>query len=111
MTDDEFRALALGMPEATERSHHGFPSWRVRGKIFATMPEPGAANVMADEGVIREAVAENPAWCHERWWGKRLAALTVDLGPADDVVVREVVAEAWRRKAPAHVVRAHPDVG
>jgi len=73
--------------------------------------DDGAEHVMADVVVIREAVAENPAWCNERWWGKRLAALTVDLGPADDVVVREVVAEAWRRKAPAHVVREHPDVG
>ncbi|MGH6986898.1 MAG: MmcQ/YjbR family DNA-binding protein [Caulobacteraceae bacterium] len=34
---EEIRALALALPEAIEADHHGFPSFRVRGKIFATL--------------------------------------------------------------------------
>ena len=31
------RALALSLPEAVEADHHGFPSFRVAGQIFATL--------------------------------------------------------------------------
>ncbi|MGH6993122.1 MAG: MmcQ/YjbR family DNA-binding protein [Caulobacteraceae bacterium] len=34
---EEIRALALALPEAIEADHHGFPSFRVQGKIFATL--------------------------------------------------------------------------
>jgi hypothetical protein len=30
------RELALALPEAVEQDHHGRPSFRVAGKIFAT---------------------------------------------------------------------------
>jgi hypothetical protein len=33
---DVARHLALGLPEAVEQDHHGRPSFRVGGKIFAT---------------------------------------------------------------------------
>jgi hypothetical protein len=39
MTIGEARAQALGLAEAAEQDHHGIPSWRVRGKIFATVPD------------------------------------------------------------------------
>jgi hypothetical protein len=34
---DEARSLALVLPEAIEQDHHGRPSFRVGGKIFATL--------------------------------------------------------------------------
>ena len=37
MTADEFRQLALGLPEAVESAHMGHPDFRIRGKIFATL--------------------------------------------------------------------------
>jgi hypothetical protein len=67
------RALALGLPEATEPDHHGMVSFRVRGKIFATVPDDTHLRVMVDEMEIRAAVAENPNACQEFYWGKRLA--------------------------------------
>ena len=42
MTDDDFRKIALSLPEAIESAHMGHPDFRVGGKIFATlMPEDG----------------------------------------------------------------------
>ena len=54
-------AFALSLPEAAQQDHHGIPSFRVRGKIFATVPDDDHLRVMVDEGEIRAAAAENPA--------------------------------------------------
>jgi len=37
VTNEDFRALALALPDATESSHRGHPDFRVRNKIFATL--------------------------------------------------------------------------
>lgn len=110
MTADEVRACSLRLPEAVEQDHHGFPSFRVRGKIFATIPDELHLHVMLDEGGTRLAVAENPAWCEELWWGKRLSGARVALDRADAEIVAEVLADAWRGKAPATLRKAHPEV-
>ena len=34
---DDFRAIALSLPEAVEQDHFGSPSFRVNGKIFAQL--------------------------------------------------------------------------
>jgi hypothetical protein len=94
------RAAALSLPEAVEHDHHGSPSFRVGGKIFATLPDPDHLNVMVEEEEIRAAVAENPSVCEEQWWGRRLAAVRVDLTAADEALVSELLIDAWLRKAP-----------
>jgi len=78
MTPDDARQLALGLPEAVEQDHHGRPSFRVGGKIFATLWDERTMNVMVDEPGIRTAIERHPDWCTERYWGKRLAAVAVD---------------------------------
>ena len=75
----QVRKIALALPEATEQDHHSMISFRVRGKIFATVPDDGHLRVMVDEMEIRAAVAANPDVCQELYWGKRLAAVEVDL--------------------------------
>ena len=72
MTAEEARALALSLPEAVEQDHHGRPSFRVDGKIFATLWSAGRMNVMVDEGGVRAAIDAAPDACEEVWWGKRL---------------------------------------
>jgi hypothetical protein len=37
LTFDQVLALASALPDAVEEDHHGFPSVRVRGKIFCTL--------------------------------------------------------------------------
>ena len=53
---NEARALALSLPEALEFDHHGRPSFRVGGRIFATLWNEDRMNVMLDEGGILTAV-------------------------------------------------------
>jgi hypothetical protein len=103
MTPDEARQLALALPEAVEQDHHGRPSFRVAGKIFATLWDEGTMNVMVDEPGIRTAVETHPRWCTERWWGKRLAAIAVSLPDAPGEGLAELLADAWEHKAPARL--------
>jgi hypothetical protein len=93
------RALALSLPGATERDHHGRPSFRVRGRIFATLWSPTALNVMLADDLIRAAVASEPGACVPRYWGARLAAVQVDLELADPELVRDLLQAAWSRRA------------
>jgi len=100
LTSDDVRHLALALPGATEQDHHGRPSFRVGGRIFATLWDERHANVMMDEGGIRTAVHERPETCSEVWWGKRLAAVRVDLDSAEADVLSELLRDAWETKAP-----------
>jgi hypothetical protein len=98
------RALALGLPEAVEQDHHGRPSFRVAGKIFATLWDEEHMNVMLDPDGIRTAVQAEPSVCAEQWWGKRLAAVRVSLPRADAGLLAELLADAWERKAPKRLL-------
>lgn len=99
------REMALSLPEAVEQDHHGMPSFRVRGRIFATVPDGDHVRIMVDEGDIRAAVAESPDACEEFWWGSRLACVVVDLRVAKREIVMELFIDVWRRKAPRRLVR------
>jgi hypothetical protein len=100
------RALALALPEAVEQDHHGRPSFRVRRRIFATLWDQEHMNVMVDHDGIHTAVQASPEICAEVWWGKRLAAVSVDLRLADADLLGELLRDAWERKAPARLVQA-----
>ena len=100
VSSDEARRLALALPEAVEQDHHGRPSFRVGGKIFATLWDERDMNAMLDEDGIRTAVHEHPETCEEVWWGKRLAAARVDLDRVDAGVLAALLADAWEGKAP-----------
>ena len=101
----EARRLALALPETTEEDHHGITSFRVRNKIFATVPDGHHVRVMLDADATRAAVSDDPDAFAELWWGKKLSGVTVALASADHRRVTELLEEAWRRVAPK---RLHP---
>lgn len=101
---DEARRLALALGEAVEQDHHGRPSFRVAGKIFATLWDEDHMNVMLDEGGILTAVQSDPETCEEVWWGKRLAAVRVDLRRVGEATLADLLAEAWEAKAPRRLL-------
>jgi hypothetical protein len=105
---DDARKLALTLAEATEQDHHGRPSFRVDGKIFATLWDADHMNVMVDEAGILTAVQAHPDICEEVWWGKRRAAVRIDLAAADQKLVADLLRDAWEHKAPARLTRERP---
>jgi hypothetical protein len=105
MTPDDARRLALALPEVVEQDHHGRPSFRVGGKIFATLWDDAHMNVMLDEPGIRTAVQDKSTACEEFWWGKRLRAVQLDLARAGEATAHELLADAWEQKAPKRLLR------
>ncbi len=53
VSPEEFRRLALSLPEVEERTHMNHPDFRVGGKIFATLDYPergwGMVNLIAEQ--------------------------------------------------------------
>jgi hypothetical protein len=95
---EQARAAALALAGALERDHHGRPSFRVDGRIFATLWDSDHMNVMLDEPGILTAVEAHPGTCAEVWWGRRRAAVRVDLRVADEPLLRELLEDAWEGK-------------
>ncbi|MGI8921682.1 MAG: hypothetical protein ACR2HD_08460 [Solirubrobacteraceae bacterium] len=54
------RRLALALPGTIEQDHHGRPSFRVAGRIFATLWDPGHVNIMLDQAGIMTVVQAPP---------------------------------------------------
>jgi hypothetical protein len=112
VTVDEFRSLALALPEAVEAEHMDHPDFRVRGKIFATLgPAPHAwgmvkltpdqqGDFVRDEPDVFEPFAGA--------WGKR-GCTKVHLESATEVTVREALIAAWRNTAPKRLAESLPD--
>lgn len=111
MTEDEARTLALALPEAVERDHHGFPSFRVREKIFATVPDGDTVRIMLDADAAEGAASADPEWCTVLHWGARISGVAVHLPAADRATVTDLLADAWRRRAPAKLVKAFDQAG
>jgi hypothetical protein len=105
VTTDDARRLALSLPEAVEQDHHGRPSFRVAGRIFATLWDADHMNVMLDEPGVLTAVQDHPEVCAEVMWGKRLAAVRVTLSASDSELLGGLLADAWEGKAPARLSR------
>jgi hypothetical protein len=106
------RRFALSLPGTTEEPHFAMSSFRVRGKIFATVPPGGQyLHVFVDEGEAHAAVAEDPAAFELLLWGQRVRGLRVRLDAAGLDRTEELLTESWRRKAPARLVAEWQEPG
>jgi hypothetical protein len=107
MTTAQVRRCALSLPEATEEPHFKYTSFRVRGKIFATIPpDADHMHIFVGEQVREEALAAEPDFLEELRWGKKVVGLRVLLTAAKPGVVHELLREAWLGKAPKRLVAA-----
>jgi len=103
MTPNEFRELALSLPEAIESAHMRHPDFRVGGKIFATLgyPDENSAMVKLSADDQKEFVRTSPGVFTpvKGAWGRQ-GATTVYLPAATTSIVRESLTAAWRNIAP-----------
>jgi hypothetical protein len=112
VTANDFRRLALSLPEAEERDHMNHPDFRVGGKIFATLGYPDKSRAM---------VKLSPEQQHyfskdypdvfvlvKGLWGRR-GATSVHLKAADKETLRNAIRAAWRNTAPKRLVEQFPE--
>jgi hypothetical protein len=92
--------LALALPEATEEPHFHLTSFRVGGKIFATVaPDGSYMNVFVDDEQREMMVTVDPKTYETLKWGK-IGYLHVHLPVAKARDVKTLLRGAWERKAP-----------
>ncbi len=103
MTSQDFRRMALSLPETSEQSHMEHPDFRVGGKIFATLgyPRNGWAMVkltleQQDTFMKAEPAVFVPV---KGGWGRR-GATNVILRAARRTTLRSALVAAWRKTAP-----------
>jgi hypothetical protein len=99
MTVDDFREIALGLPDAIEGAHMNHPDFRAAGRIFATLHadgERGTVNLPPPDqrafsrthpAVFSPAAG---AWGRQGWTMVRLDA-------ADVSTVRAAMLVAWQQ--------------
>jgi hypothetical protein len=109
MTADEFRNLALSLPDTEERAHRNHPDFRVSGRIFATLgyPDAGSAMVKLYPAQQQAFMAADPKTFTpvKGAWGAK-GCTTVRLNSANQAKVQEAVQAAWRNTAVHETLRS-----
>jgi hypothetical protein len=109
MTIDDVRRLALALPEVTEEPHFQMSSFRIRGKIFATVPPDNEYLHLFVAELERETmITLHPNTFEKLWWGKKVAGLRARLATAAEPDVQRLLRSAWQLKAPRKLVERLP---
>jgi hypothetical protein len=109
MTPEDFRRLALDLPEAVEQAHLGTPDFRVAGKIFATLSASHGTAVLKllrpQQEMLCDAEPDLFSPVPGRWGGSGWTLL--QLGAADETTLRSALSMAWRNVAPKRLSTGH----
>ena|SRR5215475_3886711 len=102
MTAQDFRRVALSLPEATENSHMDHPDFRVGGKIFASLGYPNKLR-----GMVKLPPEQQKSFSREYpdaftpvkgGWGRN-GATQVDLENVDESTLRRAMRSAYQNVA------------
>ena len=108
-TEDDVRAIALGLPETTEEQWYQTPGYKVRGKGFLrlrTEAEGGLVVFVNDLGEKEALIEANPDAFYSTSHYDGYAAVLVNLAAVDLAELQELITESWRLKAPVKLRRA-----
>ncbi|MER6222775.1 MmcQ/YjbR family DNA-binding protein [Streptomyces sp. 900105755] len=110
---EDVRRVALSLPDTGEKIAWSMPTFRVAGKMFATLPEDETSIAVRcpkeerDELVLAEPgkfwIADHEA--QFAWVRVRLAALE------DEGELRDILADSWRQAAPPRLLDSYPELG
>jgi hypothetical protein len=104
---DQVRRLALAQPEAVEQPHFERTSFRVRGKIFATMRDgEGAVNLALPPELAASLLETEGAAVSAVNWGSIRGWVKVELSTARPGLLEQLIPAAWSRVAPATLRKA-----
>lgn len=97
---EEVRKVALALPDTTEEPHHNFGSFRVRGKIFVTIP-PGEQllHIFLPAEQREQALAMDPEFLEPVHWGSKVLGVRARLPLARKATVLSLVRQAYAFKS------------
>lgn len=98
VTPDDFRRLALALPETVEGEHHGHPDFRAHGRVFASLhPDGLRAMVKVPPAVQQRLVSRHANVCAPATgdWGRAGCTMVV-LALANAAMLRDALQEAWQ---------------
>ncbi len=96
----QMRALALAMPDAVELPHFDRASFRVGGKIFATLAPDGTAMLKLDLDTHEALLQAEPDTFFSFGGWSRNGATGVRLASVRPSLFRELLDQAFRNTAP-----------
>lgn len=108
----QVRRHALSFPGVTEEPHFNYASFRVRGRIFVTVPpDETHIHVFVGDEQREPALAIYPEFIEKLTWGAKVVGVRVALAKAQPRVVDRLVSSAWQSKAPKSLVKAQAAAG
>jgi hypothetical protein len=106
-TLEDVRAIALALPETIERPSYGTPGFRVRDRLFARLREEDVLVVWVadlDEKEMLLAAEPDRLFTVPHYDGH--PTVLVRLSAVDREELRELLADAWRARAPKRLLSA-----
>jgi hypothetical protein len=108
MKASEARRLALAFPDAHEAPHFEYDSFRVKGRIFATLlPDGTRLNVFVDEAMREQALILHAECVTPLHWGAKVVGLSLNVANASNDVAFKLLENAWKRKAGKRLCAAY----
>jgi hypothetical protein len=99
---ETLRKFAMSLPAVTEEPHHNYSSFRVRGKIFVTVPPEGThVHVFVSEQERESALSMYPEFVEKLLWGGRVVGIRVRLVQAKPSALKALVRSAHALKSGA----------
>jgi hypothetical protein len=111
-TGDDVRSIALSLPETIEKPSYGTPGWRVKDKLFLrlrTDAEGGLVVFVSDLGEKDALIGSEPDKFFTTPHYDGHPTVLVNLPAIDVDELTEVIADSWRNRAPARVLKAYAD--
>ncbi|MFE4514292.1 MmcQ/YjbR family DNA-binding protein [Kitasatospora sp. NPDC056783] len=106
VTFDQFRTMAMDLPEAAQEPTWDIETLRVRGRIFAMgAPDGDRVTVKASPEDQAELLAAEPEVFSSAPYVGRHGWVSVRLDLVDREELLDLLTEAWRRTAPKRLVR------
>ncbi|QER87065.1 MmcQ/YjbR family DNA-binding protein [Streptomyces tendae] len=110
---EDVRRIALSLPDTTEKVAWNMPTFRVAGKMFATLPEDETSVAVRCPKEERDELALAEP---EKFWiadhEAMFAWVRVRLAPLEDEdELQDILADSWRQAAPSRLLEAHPRLG
>jgi len=97
---EDVRKVALALADTTEEPHHDFGSFRVRGKIFVTIPPGGKLlHIFLPEEKRELALALDPEFLEPVVWGTKVLGVRAHLPAARKATVLQLVKQAHEYKS------------